>query len=332
MATIAASPEPRLRSRWPRRFSLLLSIAILGLAAWSLIHVVEGLGPGEIGRAMQAVTPRKLWLCGLLTAASFAALGCYDALALGVIAPRKVSPLRGWFCGAVANALSNTLGFHAVTATAIRYRLLHRSGLGAADAAAVTAWSWTTLAFGFASVFSLAIMVSPGAGAGQLLAGLALVGALLLLAGWLGPGRRVTVGAREFRFPSGAAALGQMALGAAEMSAAIGALYVLMPAGQAGSFAGFSAVYIGAVLLGIASHAPGGIGVFEAAMLALSSSGRDRGGVLAALLLYRVLYNFVPFILAALAFAAEEILVAVNSRAGRGRSAAPGAGTGPPAP
>jgi glycosyltransferase 2 family protein len=133
---------------------------------------------------LQGGVPAKaLALCGLLTAASFAALGCYDVLALGVVAPRRVSPLQAWFCGAVANAMSNTLGFHAVTAAAMRYRLLHRSGLGAADAAAVTAWSWTTLGFGFASVFSLAIMVSPGAGAGQRLAGLVLVCALLLLAG-----------------------------------------------------------------------------------------------------------------------------------------------------
>jgi uncharacterized membrane protein YbhN (UPF0104 family) len=138
-------------------------------------------------------------------------------------------------------------------------------------------------------------------------------------------------GERELRFPSGAMALGQMALGAAEMAAAIGALYVLMPASQTGSFGEFSMLYIGAVLLGIASHAPGGVGVFEATMLALSS-GRNRAAILAALLLYRALYNFAPFVMASLAFAAEEILAAVNSKAGRGGSAAPGAGTGPPAP
>lgn len=314
MTPAAGSPAPH--RRWTRQFGLLVSIAILALAAYSLIRVVQGLGPGEIGRALGAVPPRKLWLCGLLTAGSFAALGCYDILGLGVVAPHRIRPLRAWFCGAAANAVSNTLGFHAVTATAVRYRLLHRAGLGAAEAAAVTAWSWTTLAFGFAAVLALAMLVLPEAGAGQRLAGLVLAGALALLARWLGPGRRVTIAAREFRFPSGASALGQMLLGAAEMAAAIGALYVLMP-DQAGSFAGFALAYIGAVLLGIVSHAPGGVGVFEAAMLALSP-GQDRAASLAALLLYRVIYNLAPFVLAVLALGVEETLAAVNSKAGRG--------------
>ena len=80
----------------------------------------------------------------------------------------------------------------------------------------------------------------------------------------------IRLGKFDLRLPSGKLALAQMGLGAIEMAAAIGALYVLMPAGAFPSFPAFSTLYIGAVLLGIASHAPGGIGVFEATMLALS--------------------------------------------------------------
>lgn len=51
------------------------------------------------------------------------------------------------------------------------------------------------------------------------------------------------------------------------------------------------------MLLGIVSHAPGGIGVFEASMLTVLP-GDQAPRVLVALLLYRMLYNLVPFLIA----------------------------------
>lgn len=45
------------------------------------------------------------------------------------------------------------------------------------------------------------------------------------------------------------------------------------------------------------------------------SSAHDRAGILAALLLYRLIYNIGPFILAALAFAGEEMRAAFNLKA-----------------
>ena len=56
-------------------------------------------------------------------------------------------------------------------------------------------------------------------------------------------------------------------------------------------------VFILATLLGFASHAPGSLGVFDAAMLvALPEFGREQ--LLATLLVFRVLYFVIPFGLA----------------------------------
>jgi phosphotransferase system glucose/maltose/N-acetylglucosamine-specific IIC component len=56
-------------------------------------------------------------------------------------------------------------------------------------------------------------------------------------------------------------------------------------------------VFILATLLGFASHAPGSLGVFDAAMLvALPQFGREH--LVATLLLYRVLYFVIPFMIA----------------------------------
>jgi uncharacterized membrane protein YbhN (UPF0104 family) len=53
-------------------------------------------------------------------------------------------------------------------------------------------------------------------------------------------------------------------------------------------------VFILATLLGFASHAPGSLGVFDAAMLiALPEFGKEQ--MLASLLLFRLLYFVIPF-------------------------------------
>ena len=83
-------------------------------------------------------------------------------------------------------------------------------------------------------------------------------------------------------------------------------LFVLLPGGPAISFETFLAVYVFAVMLGVASHAPGGLGVFEATiLLALSSFPREP--ILGALLLYRICYYLVPFVLALALLGAYEI-------------------------
>jgi uncharacterized membrane protein YbhN (UPF0104 family) len=59
-------------------------------------------------------------------------------------------------------------------------------------------------------------------------------------------------------------------------------------------FVSLAVVFILATLLGFASHAPGSIGVFDAAMLvALPQFGREQ--LLATLVVFRVLYFLIPF-------------------------------------
>ena len=89
----------------------------------------------------------------------------------------------------------------------------------------------------------------------------------------------------------------QVVLGLIDLGAASGALFVLLPAHHGLDYFTFAAIYVFASVLGIASHAPGGIGVFDAAMLvALPQFGRE--DLLATLLLFRLLYFVIPFTIA----------------------------------
>ena len=88
-------------------------------------------------------------------------------------------------------------------------------------------------------------------------------------------------------------------LGAIESGTALGALYVLLPADLAPPFDIFAVGCTGAVILGVVSHTPGGLGVFEATMIAILAAW-GRADLMASLLVFRLSYNVLPFSLAVL--------------------------------
>ncbi|TXJ09913.1 MAG: UPF0104 family protein, partial [Afipia sp.] len=72
------------------------------------------------------------------------------------------------------------------------------------------------------------------------------------------------------------------------------AMYLLAPSSPDLDFVTLSVVFILATLLGFASHAPGSLGVFDAAMLVgLPMLGKEQ--LLASLLVFRILYFLIPF-------------------------------------
>jgi phosphatidylglycerol lysyltransferase len=100
-----------------------------------------------------------------------------------------------------------------------------------------------------------------------------------------------------------------------DIAAAAATLWLLLP-GQAIDFISFIAVFAVATLLGVISHVPGGLGVFEAAVVfALGRSATPPSAVVAALLAYRVVYFLLPLLASAALLAAFELRVGVAAPA-----------------
>jgi len=70
-------------------------------------------------------------------------------------------------------------------------------------------------------------------------------------------------------------------------------LYVLLPKSDL-SFLGLLAAFLAAQLLGLASHVPGGVGVFEGLMVLLLKPFLSSAQLLPALVVYRVIYYVFP--------------------------------------
>jgi uncharacterized membrane protein YbhN (UPF0104 family) len=77
-------------------------------------------------------------------------------------------------------------------------------------------------------------------------------------------------------------------------------------------FVTVAVIFVAATLLGFASHAPGGLGVFDAAMM-VALWQFDKEDLLAGLLLFRLLYYIIPFVISLGVLGIREILLSRNA-------------------
>jgi uncharacterized membrane protein YbhN (UPF0104 family) len=118
-------------------------------------------------------------------------------------------------------------------------------------------------------------------------------------------------------------------IGIVDLGCCAAAMYMLVPHEPYIGFVTLAVIFVAATLLGFASHSPGGLGVFDAAML-VALWQFDKEQLLAGLLLFRLLYYLVPFALALLILGVREVWLAVErSRSRAGEQAAAGGGPAP---
>jgi glycosyltransferase 2 family protein len=235
---------------------------------------------------------------------SYLALTGYDALALRhlrIKVPYRLAALASF----ASYAFSFTLGFPLVTGGAVRYWIYGPAGLSAGKVASLTIVAGITFWLGMGLVVGSGFLSAsdPVAGIDHLhpvanrLIGAGVVGAVIVYLAWVSRMRwRDAAVLGDFKLPGPLLTLGQMALGVIDICSASAALYVLLPKADRLGFPAFATLYSFAAMLGIASHAPGGLGVFEATIL--QGVGGNEDAVLASLLLFRGIYYAVPFIAA----------------------------------
>lgn len=283
------------------------ALVMLSVAAWLMHRYLAQISWREFAVAWSQLPASSIVGSILAAAVSFTMLAAFEMQAAALTAPGRISPRRAAFAGVVANALANTLGFHALTASAVRFRIYRVGGLSAGDTARIVGVAGLGVGLGFAVVITGALCWEPAIvqGWGRI-PGLVLLGVLGTLLAWLGSqSRSLRIFGWRLVFPDARTAALQMLIGAVEMSAAIAALYILLPASIAPPFVEFLPIYVAAVLAGLISHAPGGLGVFETIMLA-SFTQAQRPDLLAAMLCYRLTYSLLPFALGSLALAMFE--------------------------
>jgi len=301
-------------------------VLITAILLYALHRLTRNFDYAGLHAAMAAVPVERLVLAGVMTLVSYAAITGYDHTGLRYVGhplPYRIVGQTSF----VASALGNSIGLGMLTGGAVRLRMYTAAGVEAANVAKVIAFVSAGFGSGLMVTGAAAVLYAGGTVAPALrmpawpLQALAL--AVLVFAGWLWwrCGRTEEpvrlFGRLDLRLPGRRVALAQVGLAIADIVFAAATLWLLLPAGVV-AFPIFAAYFAIALLLGVISHMPGGVGVFEAVIL-LGLRGTVPAETLAsALLLYRGIYFGLPMALALV------WLVVVEARVGRiGRTTAP---------
>lgn len=313
-----ARPEgdtpPRQVPAWLRRWGPpILALAVFTAALLVLRGELRTLRYADLMAALLSQPLGALGLAVLLTLANYAALGGYDLLALRYVG-RAVAPGRVMLASFVAYALSNNVGFGALTGASVRYRFYSRWGVTPAELSRIVLFYMTTFWLGLMLLGGLSLALDPMPALRALpghrwatVAGVALIGLCALYA--LGPAVRrapLRLGGLTVSLPSPGQVAGQFALSSLDWALAAGAAWVLLPPGRVG-FPLFLGAYLTAQLVALASHVPGGVGVFETLLLLLLRPVLPAGELLPALLVYRTVYYLLPLVLALGLLVGDEV-------------------------
>jgi uncharacterized membrane protein YbhN (UPF0104 family) len=142
------------------------------------------------------------------------------------------------------------------------------------------------------------------------LAGLAVIAGYVV---WLATRPRV-FGRDQWQItlPNARLTLLQIGIGVMDLSSGALAMYTLLPGEPSLDFVPVLVTFVMATLLGFLSHAPGSLGVFEAALL-VGLPQFEKEGLLASLATFRLLYFILPFTLALLALGAREAVLGAKA-------------------
>ncbi|WDH54599.1 bifunctional lysylphosphatidylglycerol flippase/synthetase MprF [Pseudomonas chlororaphis] len=302
-----------LLSKYRQPIGMVVTLLLFGIALIACRHLLSELDLYALHDSILDVPKPALLGALAATVVGFVILLGYEWSAsryAGVNLPPRTLALGGF----TAFAIGNAIGLSLLSGGSVRYRLYARHGVGAGDVAHMTLFASLSLGCALPPLAALATLSNlPAASAAlRLSEGLlaSIAGAVLLLCAILAIGiyrRRlpeqplpdnllVKAGRRTLRLPGRRLTLLQLLITALDVAAAATVLYLLLP--EAPPFGAFLLVYLLALAAGVLSHVPGGVGVFEAILLASFADKLGAAPLAAALLLYRLIYVILPMLVA----------------------------------
>src|ERR1700726_4675385 len=286
------------------RVGVVVSVTVIGIACYVLYHMLRGINVDEVVDAIEQTEPSSIALAALFVAAGYFTLTFYDWFAVRAIGrgdiPYRVNALAAF----TSYSIGHNVGASVFTGGEVRYRIYSAWGLNAIDVAKICFLAGLTFWLGNAAVLGLGIAYHPEAASSidllpawlNRVVAFAIIVSLVAYVVWVWTQpRRVGRGPWTVMLPGGPLTLLQIVIGIVDLGFCALAMYVLVPDEPNLGFVVVAVIFVSATLLGFASHSPGGLGVFDAAML-VGLWQMDRVGLLAGMLFIRVLFSLAPFL------------------------------------
>jgi phosphatidylglycerol lysyltransferase len=323
---------PAFVERHRRAIVVTVVVALIALGFTALGRVTGQIHYADVRAAAKAMSGGRVALSLALTAISYLALTFYDVLALRLIG-RPVPWRTAALASFASYTLSHNLGLSLLTGGSARYRVYTAAGLDGLDVARVIGVASGTFWLGVVTIAAIALIAHPGSlviagltlqaeaahlvGAGVLAAIVAVVAASSLVRG------PVTLFRVTIPLPRPAQLTAQIGIALADIVCAGAALFVLIPGTDPALLPTFVLAYSLGIVAAVIAHVPGGIGIFEAVVLAVVPG--DRATLFASLIAYRAIYYLLPLAIGVALMAwhegtrlrrATQLLASVQTMAG----------------
>ncbi len=299
------------------RLGLALSLTLIIVAAVVLYRILRHIDPDELVDAIEATDWHTLIIAGLFVVAGYLTLTFYDLFALRTIGRTEIPYRVAALAGFTSYAVGHNVGASVFSGGAVRYRVYSSWGLSVIDVTKICFIAGLTFWLGNATVLGLGILYAPQAAraldqlppSGNRLFALVLLAMLCAYVAWVWVKPRV-IGRDGWQvtLPGGPLTLLQIAIGIVDLGCCAAAMYMLVPDEPNLGFVTVALIFVAATLLGFASHAPGGLGVFDATMM-VALWQFDKEDLLAGLLLFRLLYYIIPFVISLVILGTREFLL-----------------------
>jgi uncharacterized membrane protein YbhN (UPF0104 family) len=305
-----------------RRLGVIISLTMITIAVVVLYRILRDIDLDALIDAIDATDWKTLIIAGLFVFAGYLTLTFYDLFALRTIGRSEVPYRVAALAGFTSYAVGHNVGASVFSGGAVRYRIYSSWGLSVVEVTKICFVAGLTFWLGNAAVLGLGVLWSPQAARAidQLPPWCNRTMAVVILAllvayvawVWVKP-RVIGRDGWQVTLPGGPLTLIQIAIGIIDLGCCAAAMYMLVPDEPNLGFVTVAVIFVAATLLGFASHAPGGLGVFDAAMM-VALWQFDKEDLLAGLLLFRLLYYIVPFVISLAILGIREALL---SRAAR---------------
>jgi uncharacterized membrane protein YbhN (UPF0104 family) len=313
-------PDPR-RSRLKTTLGIAASVAIAGLAAYVLYTTFQRISFADVLANVRATPASTLLLAAACAAGAFTVLAAYEVAVVRYV-KHCIGRAKPVITALIAFPLGHAVGQTLLSGSALRYRMYAPAGFSAMEVGATVLLCGMPYALAFGLLLDLALVFSADALAplfrisSEWLFVLGCVG-LVKDAGYLlfvwRRKKPIRLGGWAVNVPTLRMTVLQLVVGVTDIVLISSVLYLLLPESADIALLPFIAIYLASILVGVVSHVPAGLGVLESMLLLLMPHVPPEQ-LLASVLLYRVIYEVIPLVLALGLWGAYELVAHDGAR------------------
>lgn len=289
------------RYLWP-----VIGLAAAGFSAWLLYGELRNMSLESLWESLAAISARNWGLAIGATILAYLALAGYDHIAL-LHLRRKVSWRFVTLCSFTTYALSHNIGASVLSGTVVRYRAYTSRGLSVSEVGILVALCSFTFALGTILLTGIVLLIEPELGerfgdelpihVSTAFGFLLLLFVALYILGSVLRMRPMRIGPLRLEYPRPGIVVRQLIIGPLELIGAAAIIYFSLPSAGNPGFIVVLGIFLISFSAALLSHAPGGIGVLELVFI-LGLPDLAPEDVLAALLVFRLLYLLIPLAIA----------------------------------